>query len=156
MGSLAQIRHDSGKTHVEVTTSRQKRDDKDLATLTTWFQQRSPLDPTNGSLSSLSTGHAVSESEINCDVAEAVGSVTQKALDGVSVDGAIVKRKSQNRTLETSISVENMPIRLNPMVLLGRPTTLIKHEDEKVQQFVHELILEPTSLFTDGHMRKPN
>lgn len=101
MGSLAQIRHNSGKTHVEVTTSRQKRD-KDLATLTTWFQQRSPLDPTNGSLSSLSTGHAVSESEINCDVAEAVGSVIQKALDGVSVDGAIVKRKSQNRTLETA------------------------------------------------------
>ena len=102
MGSLTQIRHDSGKTHVEVKTSRQKRDEKDLATLTIWFQQRSPLDPTNGSLSSLSTGHTVSESEINCEGAEAVGSVIQKALDGASVEGAIVKRKSQNRTLETA------------------------------------------------------
>ena len=41
------------------------------------------------------------------------------------------------------------------MVLFGRLTTHIKHEDEKVQQFFHELTPEPTSLFTDGHMRKP-
>ena len=42
------------------------------------------------------------------------------------------------------------------MVLFGRLTTLIKHEDEKVQQFVHELTPEPTSLFTDEYIRKPN
>ena len=42
------------------------------------------------------------------------------------------------------------------MVFFGRLTTLIKHEDEKVQQFVHELTPEPTSLFTDEHMRQPN
>ena len=75
---------------------------------------------------------AASESEINCDCAEAVGSLIQKALDGVSVEGAIVKRKSQIRTLETlqtSISVENASIRIDTMILLGRLTTIIKHED---------------------------
>ena len=75
---------------------------------------------------------AASESEINCYCAEAVGSLIQKALDGVSVEGAIVKRKSQIRTLETlqtSISVENASIRIDTMILLGRLTTIIKHED---------------------------
>ena len=42
------------------------------------------------------------------------------------------------------------------MVLFGRLTTLIKHEDEEVQQFVHKLTPKQTSLFTDGHMTKPN
>ena len=65
-----------------------------MATLTTWFQQRNLFDPADGSFRSLSMSlTAASESEINCAGAEAVGSVTQNALDGVSVEGAIVKRK---------------------------------------------------------------
>ena len=158
MDSLTQIRHDSGKTHVEATTSRQIKEEKDLTTLATWFPQRNAFDPADGSLRSLSTGLAAAcKSEINSDGAEAVGCTIRKVLDGISVEGAIVKRKSQIRTLETlqtSISVENAPICINPMVLFGRLKTLIKHEDEKVQQFVHQLTPEPTSLFTDGHLRK--
>ena len=73
MASLTQIRHDSGETHIEVTISQQIRDKKDLTTLATWFQQRNPFDPADGSLRSLSTGlAAASGSEINCDCAEAV------------------------------------------------------------------------------------
>ena len=67
------------------------------------------------------------------------------------------KEKTQIRTIETLhtiISVENTPIRVDPMTLYERLTTLIKHEHENVQQFVHELTSEPTSLFTDGNMRK--
>ena len=65
--------------------------------LTAWFQLKNLCDPANGSLRSLSTDlAAASESEINCDVAEVVGS-----LDGVSFEGAIVKRKSQTRTRDT-------------------------------------------------------
>lgn len=125
--------------------------------LTTWFLRRNLFDPVDGSLTSLSAGLvAPSGSEINCYGAEAVRSVI--ALDGVSVEGAIVKRKKQIRTIEilqTIISVENTPIRVDPMVLYERLTTLIKHEHENVQQFVRELTSEPTSLFTDGNMRKP-
>ena len=57
--------------------------------------------------------------------------------------------------LQTSISIENALIRINPMVF-GRLTTLIKHKYEKVQQFIRELTPEPTSLFTDEYMRKQN
>ena len=127
--------------------------------MTTWFQQRNLFDPVNGSLTSLSTGlKAPSGSEINCYGAEAVRSVIP--LDVASVEGAIVKRKNQIRTiktLQTIISVKNTPIRVDPMVLYERLTTLIKHEHENVQQFVHEQLLtsETTSLFTDGNMRKP-
>ena len=127
--------------------------------LTIWFQQRNLFDPVDGSLTSLSAGTvAPSGSEINCYGTEAVRSVI--ALDGVSVEGAIVKRKNQIRTIETLqtiISVKNTPIRVDPMVLYERLTTLIKHEHENVQQFVHEQLLtsETTSLFTDGNMRKP-
>ena len=109
MHSLTQIWYDGGKTQVEVTTSRQIRGKKDLATLTTWFRQRNPLDPANWSFRSLSTGlAAASESKYNCDSAEAIGSNIQKAVDGVTLEGAIVKRKCQIRTLETlqtSISI---------------------------------------------------
>ena len=125
--------------------------------LTTWFQQRNLFDPVDGSLTSLSAGIvAPSGSEINCYGTEAVRSVI--AIDGVSVEGAIVKRKNQIQTIETLqtiISVENTPIRVDPMVLYERLATLIKHEHENIQQFVHELTSEPTSLFTDGNMRKP-
>ena len=51
-------------------------------------------------------------------------------------------------TLQTSISVENA------LICIGTLTTLIKHNDEKVQQFVNDLTPEPTSLFIDGCMRK--
>ena len=57
--------------------------------------------------------------------------------------------------LQSSISIENTLIRINPMVF-GRLTTLIKHKYEKVQQFICELTPEPTSLFTDEYMRKQN
>ena len=148
MGSLTLVRHGNGKTHVEVTTSRRIRGEKGLATLRTWFQQRNPFDPADGLLTSLSMGLAAApESEINCDGAEAVSSVIRKTLDRVSVEGAIVKRTNQVRSLEilhTSISVENAPIHINSMVLFGRLTTLIKQEDEG-QQFVHELTPKPTS-----------
>lgn len=116
MGCLTQIRTGSGKTHVEVITSWQIRDKKDLAMLTAWFQLKNLCDPANGWLRSLSTDlAAASESEINCDGAEVVGS-----LDGVSFEGGIVKRKSQIRTrdtLHTSIFIENGPICIEPMVL---------------------------------------
>ena len=67
-----------------------------MATLTTWFQQRNLFSPADGSLRSLSNGlAAASESKINGDGAEAVECVIQKALDGVSVEGDIIRRQSQ-------------------------------------------------------------
>ena len=57
--------------------------------LTTWFQQRNPFHQADESLRNLSMGlAAASESEVNHDCSEAVGSVIQKALDCVSVEGA--------------------------------------------------------------------
>ena len=74
MGNLTQQRHRSSEQHVELGSSRIKRDNSDLKRLIDWFDAHESFDPKQPLLQSPSSGiTALDEDGVNCDEAEKVG-----------------------------------------------------------------------------------
>ena len=79
MGNLTQQRHRSSEQHVELGSSRIKRDNSDLKRLIDWFDAHEPFDPRLPLLQSISSGiTALDEDGVNCDEAEKVGFLFQR------------------------------------------------------------------------------
>ena len=74
MGNLTGHRHRKSKQHIELSTSRIKRDNSNLQKLIELFDNHEPFDPDEHLLKSLSSGITASpEDGVNCDEAEEVG-----------------------------------------------------------------------------------
>ena len=58
--------------------------------------------------------------------------------------------------LQPSVEVNNETIQVNPTILFQRLIVLIERSEDMTSYFEYELTLEPTALFKDGFMRKPN
>ena len=85
---------------------------------------------------------------VNCGDCEYVGEKIQRKLYGVSFDQCSVKRNDQVSSLASikiAVTFEGKSIFLDPCVLFNR-----------LAMFKYELTPEPTALFKDGYMRRPN
>ena len=160
MCTLTKLQHKSSEQHVELTSSRRQRDGKDLKQFETWIDSHNPFDVNNTSLRSLSSGlTATVEDVITCDEAEKVGLTIQNKLDNLSAEEATIQRKDHARTLDMlqpGIRINDKEVKIDPLVLFCRTTTLLEREEKsnQVSSFNHELTPEPTALFRNGVMRK--
>lgn len=160
MCSLTGLQHQSSEQHVELGISRVKRDNSDLQKLVAWFDIHDPFQPNEPLLRSLSSGLAAKETDkVNCDDAEQVGQNIQASLNGVCVENCKIKRNDQIRTLEhlrPGVKIGEKTIHIDPLILFTRLAAIVHRESDPIEQFNYELTPEPSSLFKDGLMRKPN
>ena len=71
----------TSEQHVNLSSSRIKRDNEDLEKLLLWFDAHEPFDRNEPSLKSLSSGiMASTDDDINCDDAQTVGEKSQEGL----------------------------------------------------------------------------
>ena len=159
MSNLTGMQHKSSEQHVEMGSSRVKRDHKDLVKLIQWFDEHNPLDMNQPSLRSLVTGiTATADDNINCDDAEEVGNALQVKLDNVCVEDATMKTKDKVRTLESlrlGVKLEGKTVHIDPSILFTRLTTIIGPDEDAMKYFDYEMTPEPTAIFKDGMLRKP-
>ena len=159
--SLTNTLHITSDQHVEIGTTRMKRDYTDLMKVVEWLKRAShnPFDANRPHLQALDTGLMADET-VNCDDAEAVGHRLQVKLDGVSLNDATVKRKEQAVTLVTlkpTIKIGDEEVIVDPMVLFSRFLILFQRYNEIETFFAYELAPCPMSLFNNQNMmRKPS
>ena len=83
MTTLTDHQHQTNEQHIELGTSRLKRDNADLMKVQKWFQKHNPFDQTEPNLKSIYTGVvALTDSGINCDEIEKVGKDIQSRSMG--------------------------------------------------------------------------
>ena len=151
--------HRTSEQHVELGASRIRRDNADLQKFLQWFESHDPFVTDDSSLRSLSSGLTDSDTVLNCDEAEDVGSFLQQQLDGVSMQQAKLRRKDQVKTfvsLKPGVTLEQKTVSIDPLILFSRLTAIMQQEGCIAEHFKYELTPEPTSLFKDGLMRKSN
>ena len=160
MSKLTKDSFESSEQHCEFGESRRKRDTKDVKVLKEQLNQFNPFDLQDSRLQNIFTGISADNSDgVNCDQAEQVGFEIQRNLDYIVVNQATIKRSKQVKTLATllpAIKVNGDTIHADPNVLFQRLIMLIDRSEDLTDCFDYELTPEPTSLFKDGLMRKPN
>ena len=142
MATLTGHQHQTSEQHVELETSRLKRDNTDVINVQQWSDQYWP------NLKSIySRVIASSESGINCDEIEKVG----EKLNNLSRETANVKNEDMTKTLEnlnTGIVVEEETIHINPMIMFVRMMLILQRESEPY--FTYGLTPVPTAIFKDN------
>ena len=160
MTVLTGLQHQTSEQHIELGTSRIKRDNSDLIKVQNWFEKHDPFYQSGPNPKSLFSGVIASiESGINCDKIEKVGEEIQKFLDGKALQDANVKRKDMLKTLEnlkSDVIIEKETIHIDPMVLFARLMLILQKETNPAPYFSYELSPIPTALVKDGLMRKAN
>ena len=161
MTNLTGTKHQSSYQHLELYESRVKRDNTDLKKLLQWFYQHEPFDVNEPNLKCIANGLVAShdDNKVNCDETESVGHAIQVKLDGVCIADAKIKRSQQIVTLDSLrnvVKIDKSPVQINPMLLFNRLIVLVDREENMGEKFAYELTPDPTSIFKDGMMRKPN
>ena len=157
MSSLTGACRKTSEQHVNLSSSRMKRDAKDFALVKDWFDNHEPFDKSEPELKSLSSG-MIAGPDINCDVAEDIGRAIQKKQDGVMFEEVKIRRKDKAKTFEDmlpAIKIGDSRVIISPTILFSRLTALSNFTDDVGENFRYELTPEPTSLFKFGMMRKP-
>ena len=152
--------HKTSEQHIEVGTARSTRDYNDLIKLYNWLCTNTPFKREQPQLFSLSTGHTSDGTDgVNCDDAERVGFQVQQGLDHVTMIDATIKRNLGIQTLQhlkKKIIVDKEQIYIDSDILFTRLIVLTERSEKMADYFNYELSPEPTSLFKDSMMRKPN
>ena len=157
MTELTGASRKTSEQHVQLTSSRITRDNKDLETMKEWFDLHIPFNQHEPNLKSLSSG-LIADSKINWDNSESVGETIQSKLDNMIMEDISIKRKDQVKTFESlspTTKIGDSNVHVNPLILFTRLTVLMNSEDNIGVNFRYELTPEPTALFKDGMMRKP-
>jgi len=158
MTRATNLQHRTSEQHMELGTSRSKRDQEDLAKIQSWFCQYEPFHHNQPKLCSLSSGLTASEDDgVNCDQTERVGAKIHKQLNNVRVTDASIKRSDQVRSLDylqPGIQVEKKKVNINPTMLFSRLIAIVQREEDMASFFEYELTAIPTSLFKDYCLRK--
>ena len=98
--TFTDLKHMTSEQHVELRTSRSKRDYEDLIIIQDWFDKHEPFNLNEPNLHSLSSCLSAADgNDINCDETETVGFIIHKQLDEVSVIDASIKRKHHVHSL---------------------------------------------------------
>ena len=161
MTTLTNMKMKTSEQHVDLSSSRRKRDKEDGLKFTTWLEESNPFTYEDKHLHSLSTGIVSIEGKdnVNCERAEGLGLIIQKELDNTSLSSASIKRKHQIKPLDTllnTVKVNEVKVYLNATTLFTRLAAIAKREDDEERYFSHELTTEPMALFKNGLMRKPD
>ena len=82
----------TSEQHVQLTSSRMTRDNKDLETMKERFDLHIPFNQHEPNLKTLSSGF-IADSKINCDDAESAGETIQSKLDNMIMEDISIKRK---------------------------------------------------------------
>jgi len=160
MSTLTKHRFESSEQHRESGETRRNRDNKDVKVLKEQLKEFNPFDIHEQKLQNIFTGLSADDKDgVNCDEAEKVGLEIQRSLDNIEVNKAIMQRSKQVKTLATllpAVKVNGETIHADPNLLFQRLIMLVDRADDMTNCFEYELTPEPTSLFKDGLMRKPN
>ena len=157
MTELTGASRKTSEQHVQLTSSRITRDNKDLETMKEWFDLHIPFNQHEPNLKSLSSG-LIADSKINCDDAEPVGETIQSKRDNMIMEDISIKRKDKVKKFESLLpttKIGDNNVHINPLILFTRLTALMNSEDNIAVNFRYEHTPEPIALFKDGIMRKP-
>ena len=158
MTTTTNLKHRTSEQHIELGTSRSKRDYEDLRKIQEWFNQYEPFNLNQPKLCSLSSGlTAADDGGVNCDQTEPAGAKIHKQLDKVSAIDASIKRSDQVRSLDhlhPGIELDKKKVHVNPTQLFSRLIAIVQREEDMVPFFNYELTTIPTSLFKDNGLRK--
>ena len=147
MQELTGVSFNSGEQNKDMAQSRQARDWKDIQTLLSYLQERSPFssDPI---LRNICTGvHA--HSTVNVDTAKVVGNAILSSMEGTTPADFTFKRNRQAITLDTkaAVKLDGVAVQIDPQLLFQRLTIAAKASDEIEDIFKYELCSYPPALF---------
>lgn len=141
--------------HKDAGTSRIEKDEKDVKTLTEWFNDHPPFITTNA-LMSLSTG-IIGSADVNCHQAQSNGiQLIRDIIKGKVVD---IKFQKKMKVLPLKSSFSKIQIDENMVIVdsdtLFRRMLLFRPSEIELQgYFAYELAPFPTSIFDESGMRK--
>ena len=158
---LTNLDHSSDDAgYADVGKSRRIRDFNDLLTMIQWFESSNPFRVLDHRLHSLSTGKAASDIDgINCDRAEEVGAAIMKKMDGMCFGEIVLKKVDRARTLANvsmKMPVGDKKIAIGSNILFSRLLIVMQRSTDMEPFFRYELTAEPTALFKDNCLRKPD
>lgn len=148
----------SSEQHVDLTSSRMKRDNSDIETLLMWLKDHNPFNPRED-LMSLSTG-LIGRSGINCHEAKFKGDTSMRTMIGKPASEISLSLSCKVKSLAVAKSDihekdENF-IAVNSALLFQRIFTIIQGDKNKLRSALdYELSPFPLSLFdSKGLVRK--
>ena len=151
---------ESSEQQCESSESRRKKDTKDFKVLKEQLNQFNPFDLQDLRLQNKFTDISADNNDgVNCDQAEQVRFEIQRSLDNNVINQATIKRSKQVKTLAKFLpatKVNGDTIHADPNVLFQRLIILIDSAEDLTHCFDYKLTPEPTSLFKDRLIRKPN
>ncbi|XP_071642214.1 uncharacterized protein [Temnothorax longispinosus] len=151
------VRSTTGEQHVDLRSSRIKRDVEDCSRLIEWLELHDPF-PICDELRSISTG-LVGGPKINCDKAFEIGTTAMKSMVGISLSDLKLKRSNRVQTLaivKRGVEIHGEVVTVNTTLLFQRIVVLLSGNEEATRDaFRYELAPFPLFLFDDqGFMRK--
>jgi len=140
--------------HIDWSTARYIRDERDLNVLYDWFEKRNPFSRTGG-LVLLASG-IVASADVNCDRAYKIGTKLLAEFHGMKFSEVKFKK---SECVVTMKAANKMKVRdenrvVDPLILFKR-ISIIKKSDAQLKNYLsYELAPYPLSLFGDKGMRK--
>lgn len=101
MSTITNSEHKTIKQHIDLDTSRNNHDFKDLSKVQEWFNHHEPFNLNEHKLRSSSADLTATDSDvINCHNTAVVGRKIHKCLDNIIVLKASIKRSEQIKSLD--------------------------------------------------------
>lgn len=144
----------SSEQHIELSRSRQQRDETDLRKILDWLEEYNPFKCKE--FTSLFSGR-IAKPDINCDLADEIG--RKLLIKNVGKLFTDIKCKRTDRIknfsqMSSSIKINSNYVNVSPMQLFNRIICSNKTPEEIKDCFRFELSPYPLSLFKDGVLRK--
>jgi len=150
--------HHRDQQHVDLGHSRAARDCSDTQQLLDWLDSNDPFHMPDGKLYSLSSG-VVADEAVTCDTAEEIGAAISKRVDGAKFYEITLKRSDQIKSIarlhQLGANLHNKPPK-NETNLFYRLLIQVERSLDIRDYFSYELTSEPTALFSNSFMRKPD
>lgn len=150
--------HFTSQDHVDVSPSRAARDCCDMQKLLDWIESHDPFSMPDERLYSLSTG-VVASDDVTCDMAEEIGSQINSRVDGIRFYDISLKRREQVKTIAQMLQQCDRSVKRDSRSgtnLFYRLLIQTERSLDIKSNFMHELTAEPTALFRNSFMRKPD
>lgn len=151
----------SSEQHADLGITRRKHDFRDCQKFHAWLTERNPFLVEDKNLHSLSTGlvSIVGVDDVTCDSAEEIGCAIQQSFDGLALAKSTVKRKDLLKPLSSLQRLrkgKGTAAQIDNQVMFTRLIAVADRLESFEPVFEYELTPEPTALFREGLMRKPD
>lgn len=155
METFCDVSYCSSEQHVDSTDARVKRDAADLMKLVEFFARYNPF-PHTQQLTSIFSG-IVANNSINCHRAYEMGMQSVKSIIGGNFQTVKFTRKSRVlslKSVQSSITINNETIAINPLLLFQRLCLNINSKSDMRRFLTFELAPFPLALFNENGLRK--